>query len=100
MSDTFASLSPQFVPNIASIIGRITMFSGSSQIFDEYERALCYNLQYNLESNPTSRYNDLYTFPVGENLQPANAATNTTVRFPLCYNNYDVMNLRSGFWPL
>jgi hypothetical protein len=94
------------VPNIASIIGRYTLNIGTSVFCDVYERALCWNLQYNLVSNPITRFDDLYKYNPGNPLSPAGTSTNgvgtsstVTVRFPLQYNQYDFMNLKTGLLP-
>ena len=54
MSDTFASLSPQFVPNISSLIGRITMRSGQTKsLMNMNERCVAiYNTTWN-QTQPT-----------------------------------------------
>lgn len=98
VKDTFATILPQFVPLIASVINRFTMTARSTTLCDVYGHDLRLQLQYWLRSNAISRLNDLYLYSTN-NVAPATQVA-TRVRFPLTLAENDFPNLRSGFLPI
>ncbi len=96
-ADTFATVKPQFVPLIPSIISRVTITIGSTTLLDIYGNDLRWNLQYWLKSNSITRLNDLYLYPTTA-VAPATQIP-TTVRFPLTFAENDLLSLKNGFLP-